>query len=100
MCNNHRKRIETEDKAMVVATIWGAELVKFLAALALLSRSFFPNRLAEFYRGVTRVMPAEVAPCKCYAGGGRRAETFFIRLNCHLAGGEERGEEGFNKLLC
>ena len=55
-------------------------------------------------------MPAEVAPCKCFAGGGRRAETFFIRLNCHLAGGVEReergaggverGEEGFNKLLC
>ena len=36
----HRRRIETEGKAKVVASVWGAELNKFLAALAVLYRSF------------------------------------------------------------
>ena len=35
-----RRRIETEGKAKVVASVLGAEFVKFLAALAVLYRSF------------------------------------------------------------
>ena len=31
---NHRRRIETEGKAKVVASVWGAVFVQFLAALA------------------------------------------------------------------
>ena len=31
---NHRKRIKTEEKAKVVAAVWGTELIQFLAALA------------------------------------------------------------------
>ena len=30
----HRRRIKTEEKAKVVAAVWGTELIKFLAALA------------------------------------------------------------------
>ena len=37
---HHRRRIETEGKAKVVASVWGAEFVKFFAALAVLCRSF------------------------------------------------------------
>ena len=41
----HRRRMETEAKAKVgaVASVWGADLVKFLAALAVLPRSIWKN---------------------------------------------------------
>ena len=32
----HRRRIKTEEKAKVVAAAWGAKLIQFLAALAIL----------------------------------------------------------------
>ena len=35
----HRRRMETEGKAKVVASVWGAKFVQFLAALAVFSRS-------------------------------------------------------------
>ena len=35
----HRRRMEREAKAKVVAFVWGAEFVQFLAALAVLPRS-------------------------------------------------------------
>ena len=38
--HNHRRRIETEGKAKVVVSVWGAEFVQFLAALAVLSQLF------------------------------------------------------------
>ena len=30
----HRKRIKTEEKAKVVAAVWGTEIIKFFATLA------------------------------------------------------------------
>ena len=35
-----RRRMETEAKAKVVASVWGAKFLQFLAALAVLPRSF------------------------------------------------------------
>ena len=35
-CPNHRRRISTEEKAMVVAAVGGKEFIQFLAALAIL----------------------------------------------------------------
>ena len=32
----HRRRIYTEDKEKVVASVWGTECIRFLAALAVL----------------------------------------------------------------
>ena len=32
----HRRRITTEEKAKVVAAVWGTELIRFLAMLAIL----------------------------------------------------------------
>ena len=42
---SHRRRIETEGKAKVVASVWGAEFVKFLAALAIFAQSIWKKRL-------------------------------------------------------
>ena len=36
----HRRKIELEDKAKVVAIVWGAKFVQLLAALAVLPRRF------------------------------------------------------------
>ena len=43
--SGHRRRMETEGKAKVVALVWGAKFVQFLAALAVLSRSIWKKRL-------------------------------------------------------
>ena len=32
----HRRRIKTEEKAKVVASVWGEEFIQFLAAIAVL----------------------------------------------------------------
>ena len=34
----HRRRIYTEEKTKVIATVWGTEFIQFLAALAILSQ--------------------------------------------------------------
>ena len=43
----HRRRMEREAKAKVVASVWGADFVQFLAALAVLPRSFL-EEMDEF----------------------------------------------------
>ena len=35
---SHRRRIFTEEKAKVVAAVWGTEFIQFLAALAVCTR--------------------------------------------------------------
>ena len=42
---DHRRRMELNDKANVVASVWRAECGQFLAALAVLSRSIWKNRM-------------------------------------------------------
>ena len=46
---NHRRRIETEGKAKVVASVCGTEFIQFLAALAALPRSVWKKRLNSSY---------------------------------------------------
>ena len=41
----HRRRIGLEDKVKVVASVWGAKFVQFLAALAVLPRSIWKNMM-------------------------------------------------------
>ena len=41
----HRRRIKTEEKAKVVASVWGEEFIQFLAALAVLPRTILKNRM-------------------------------------------------------
>ena len=40
----HRRRMETEEKAKVLASVWGTEFIKFVATLAILPRSIWKNR--------------------------------------------------------
>ena len=44
-----RIRIKTDAKAKVVASIWGAKFVQFLAALAVLPRSIWKKWLNSSY---------------------------------------------------
>ena len=44
-CCRHRRRINTEEKAKVVAAVWGTEFIQFLAALAILHQDEMKNRL-------------------------------------------------------
>ena len=59
MSSIHRRRIETEGKAKVVASVWGAEFVQFLAALAVLPSSFWKKRLnsAGLFRKNSGIQP-------------------------------------------
>ena len=41
---NHRRRIYKEAKAKVIVTVWGAEFIKFLAALAILVQSIWKKK--------------------------------------------------------
>ena len=43
--SHHRRRMEREAKAKVVASVWGADFVQFLAALAILPRSIWKKRM-------------------------------------------------------
>ena len=38
---SHRRRINTEEKAKVVAAVWGIELIQFLAGLVVFSQGQF-----------------------------------------------------------
>ena len=42
---HHRRRIKTEEKANVVAAVWGEEFFQFLAALVILARTILKNRM-------------------------------------------------------
>ena len=41
----HRRRIKTEEKAKVVAAVWGTELIQFLAALAISPQDKLKKRI-------------------------------------------------------
>ena len=48
LCNlsaNHRRRIYTENKAKVVAAVWGTEFIEFLATLAILHQDDMKKRI-------------------------------------------------------
>ena len=40
----HRRRINTEEKATVVAAVWGTEFIQFLALLAIFHGTILKNR--------------------------------------------------------
>ena len=45
----HRRRIKTEAKARIVAVVWGAELIKFLAALAFMHQDNLKKGMNSSY---------------------------------------------------
>ena len=48
----HRRRMETDAKAKVVASVWGANFIQFLAALPVLPRSIWKKRLNSSTRHI------------------------------------------------
>ena len=45
----HRRRIYTEEKAKVVAAVWGTECIQFLATLAVLHQDDMKKRMNSSY---------------------------------------------------
>ena len=45
LLRSHKRRMETEDKAKVVASAWGAKFIQFLAGLAVLPQSIWKKLL-------------------------------------------------------
>ena len=43
----HRRRTNTEEKAKVVAAVWGKEFIQFLAALSILHQDDLKKRMAD-----------------------------------------------------
>ena len=44
---SHRRRIRTEEKAKVVASVWEEEFIQFLATLAVLPMTILNNRMHQ-----------------------------------------------------
>ena len=49
MPHNHRRRIKTEEKAKVVAAVWGTELIQFLGTLAILHTDDLKKEMNSSY---------------------------------------------------
>ena len=52
---HQRKRIYTEEKANVVAAVWGTELIQFLALLAILHQDDLKNKMNASFLHIIRV---------------------------------------------
>ena len=46
-CCDHRRRVNTEAKAKVVAAVWGTELIKFLVAQSILHEDNLKERISR-----------------------------------------------------
>ena len=44
-----RRRVKTEEKAKIVAAIWGTEFIQFLAAVAVLHQDDLKKEMNSFY---------------------------------------------------
>ena len=56
---NHRRRIYTEEKANVVATVWGTKFIQFLALLAILHQDDLKNRMNSSF---SSYLPGAIHP--------------------------------------
>ena len=57
---SHSRRIKTEEKAKVVAAAWGAELIQFLAALAVLHQDDLKKRINKIKAAWRNVLEREL----------------------------------------
>ena len=55
---NHRRRINKEEKAKVVASVWGKDFINFIATLPLLPRMILNN-----WMNCTRMMARSMDTC-------------------------------------
>ena len=87
MCLGHRRRMEREAKAKVIASVWGAHIFQFLAALAVLLWSINPGKIASAARNLINSAPqtdtttfAFVSVSILFYGLGQTSDTYrFIR---------------------
>ena len=62
---HHRRKMEIEAKAKVVASAWGAEFIQCLAALAILPRLIWKNRMTStFSSKLTKAKGSGLAWCQ------------------------------------
>ena len=84
---SHRRRIETEGKAKVVTSVWGAEFVQFLAAQAVLHWSIWKKRsnsaslLKKLLNSIFLKISANFATC---AHGACAAKFSFLKIRATL----------------
>ena len=52
---SHKRRIKTEKKATVVAAVWGTELVRFLAVLAILHQDDWKKDMNSSHRVMNNI---------------------------------------------
>ena len=64
---NRRRRMEREAKAKVIASVWGAHIFQFLAALAVLLRSINPGKIASAARNLINSAPQTDATSVAFA---------------------------------
>ena len=80
----HRRFIKTEEKAKVVASVWGEECIQFLTALAILPRTIMKNRLNSsfFSNHPGAIHPIiQIVQCKTASTARRRPLPFLLSLS-------------------
>ena len=74
----HRRRIYTEKKLKVVATVWGVDFSQFLAALAILPRTILKNRMNSFFSFKSSWCNSPYSSNGCSAKQAARQGIVFI----------------------
>ena len=82
--NNHRRRMETEDKARVVVSVWGVKCVQFLVALSVLPRSFERKGWIQPFFQIYRDKTASMARNWTNSAPQTDATTFALSSNSIL----------------
>ena len=59
---SHKRRIKTEKKATVVANVWGTELVRFLAVLAILHQDDWKKDMNSSHRVMNNIESKATPP--------------------------------------
>ena len=59
---SHKRRIKTEKKATVVANVWGTELVRFLAVLAILHQDDWKKDMNSSHTAMNNIESKATPP--------------------------------------
>ena len=83
--------MEKEAKAKVVVSVWGAEFFQFLAALAVLSRSIWKNRMySTLSSKLTKAKLASAARNWIKSAPPNRRDDLCLRFSLHSSSSMER----------
>ena len=73
----HRRRMETEAKAKVVSSVWGADFIQFLAALTIFPRSIWKNRRISTFSSKSTERKTASAARNCINSAPQTETTTF-----------------------